>query len=68
MWPVDAPSLIVEQRRLAAADPGLWRTPTGTPRLGACWVCFPRGLTGRGSAGDPAWAAALVMADSRVVE
>lgn len=68
MWPVDAPSLIVEQRRLAAADPGLWRTPTGTPRLGACWVCFPRGLTGRGSAGDPAWAAALVMSDSRVVE
>jgi deoxyribonuclease V len=27
--------------------------------VGAAWVCFPRGQTGAGARGDPAWAAAV---------
>ncbi|GAB2652078.1 endonuclease V [Kribbella swartbergensis] len=34
--------------------------------VGGVWVCFPRGLSGVGSAGDPAWAAAVVMDGRRV--
>lgn len=55
------------QQALADATPDRW-APTGGPvTTGACWVCFPRGLTGRGSAGDPAWAAAVAMRGGRVV-
>jgi deoxyribonuclease V len=31
-------------------------------------VCLPHGLTGRGSAQDPAWAAAVVMPEGEVVD
>ena len=61
MWPVDAESLIDAQRKLARADPEPWRPAGGELRIGGCWVCFPRGLTGPGDAGDVAWAAAVVM-------
>ncbi len=67
MWPTDAESLAAAQRQLAAASPELWRPQGGSPLVGACWVCFPRGLSGRGSAGDPAWAAAVVMSGGHVV-
>jgi deoxyribonuclease V len=67
MWPVDAESLATVQEELAAAEPELWRPTAGPVLTGGCWVCFPRGLTGRGDAGDPAWAAAVVMRGSRVV-
>lgn len=67
MWPVDAESLAAVQEELAAATPELWSPGTGSLSVGGCWVCFPRGLTGRGDAGDPAWAAAVVMRDRRVV-
>ncbi len=61
MWPTDAESLIELQRELARADPEKWRPARGEQRIGGCWVCFPRGLTGRGDAGDVAWVAAVVM-------
>jgi deoxyribonuclease V len=68
MWPEDADSLIAYQRQLADATPEPW-TPSGSGmRIGGCWVCFPRGLTGPGSAGDAAWAAAVALAGGRVVE
>ncbi|HLN78835.1 MAG TPA: endonuclease V [Nocardioidaceae bacterium] len=68
MWPEDADSLIAYQRQLADATPEPW-TPSGAGmRIGGCWVCFPRGLTGPGSAGDAAWAAAVTLAGGRVVE
>lgn len=35
--------------------------------IGACAIVFPRGLTGRGAPGDPAWAAAAVLLRRRVV-
>jgi deoxyribonuclease V len=35
--------------------------------IGGCFVCFPRGESGPGARGDPAWAAAAVVRDRRVV-
>jgi deoxyribonuclease V len=35
--------------------------------IGGCFVCFPRGGSGTGAAGDPAWAAACVQAAGRTV-
>lgn len=35
-------------------------------RIGACAVCFPRGGTGRGAAGDRAWAGAAALRGRRV--
>jgi deoxyribonuclease V len=66
MWPVDADSLIACQEELATADPPAWQPAEGI-RIGGCWVCFPRGLTGPGAAGDPAWAAAVVLAGEEMV-
>ena len=68
MWPVDAESLVAAQEELAGAAYEPW-TPEGDRLLvGGCWVCFPRGLTGRGGAGDPAWAAAVALRRGRVVD
>jgi deoxyribonuclease V len=58
-WPVTAGALIEAQEALAAATPPTWRAPSD-PAVGACFVCFPRGLTGEGSPGDRAWAAAAI--------
>lgn len=65
-WPASAAELIVEQRSLAAAAPRRWR-PGPTARVGACFVCFERGASGPGRAGDRGWAAAAVGAESAVV-
>lgn len=35
--------------------------------FGGCWVCFARGITGRGRSGEPAWAAAVLVHRHRVV-
>src|SRR4051794_27120019 len=61
MWPTDAKALIELQRELARAEPEPWRPAPGELRIGGCWVCFPRGISGRGEVGDVAWAAAVVM-------
>jgi deoxyribonuclease V len=67
MWPTDADSLVAAQRAVAGTRPDPWR-PSGDPLLAGCWVCFPRGLTGRGRSGDPAWSAVVVMRGGVVVE
>lgn len=69
MWPVDPDALVTEQHRLAAAASEAW-TPARVAdlRIGACWVCFPRGLVGQGSAGDPAWVSAVSTYGTRVVQ
>jgi len=55
MWPDDTDALIALQDSLAAAPgPGFSFDPTAP--IGACYVCFARGGTGSGAAGDPAWA------------
>ena len=68
MWPVDAPSLMARQRELAEACPEPWRPPSEVLCIGACWVSFPRGLSGPGGEHDPAWAAAVAMVDGAVVD
>ena len=48
-------------------SPARWRPASPTPAVGACVVVFPRGQTGRGARGDPAWAAAAVLRGQRVL-
>ena len=64
-WPQKREELIEEQLRLAALDPALWQFAPRA-RVGAVFVCFGRGGSGPGSAGDAAWAAAAV-GDATVV-
>lgn len=60
MWPTDRDALEAVQRGLAAETPASWVPTQGSAlRVVACWVCFPRGITGRGARGDPAWLAAV---------
>jgi deoxyribonuclease V len=65
-WPRTREELIEEQRRLAALRPHPRRFDLGA-RVGGCFVCFERGESGPGSAGDRAWAAAVLRRDSAVV-
>lgn len=65
-WPRTEDELAEVQSRLAALTPPLWR-PSSDLRVGACFVCFPRGFDGPGVPGDRAWAAAVVTAGRQVV-
>jgi deoxyribonuclease V len=65
-WPVDEDGLERAQAALAAAAPPLWR-PSADPLAGGCFVCFPRGKTGAGAAGDPGWAAAATASGAVAV-
>jgi deoxyribonuclease V len=56
-WPGTREELIEEQLRLAALDPAPWSFEPDA-RIGAVFVCFTRGGSGPGRAGDRAWAAA----------
>src|SRR6188472_709004 len=67
MWPSSAEELVAAQRALAAVDPPPWRPAAGPLAIGACAVCFPRGGTGPGAAGDEACAAAAVMRARRAL-
>lgn len=58
-WPAGADALADEQRRLAGLTPDPW-TPSPSALVGACFVCFPTGISGTGAEGDPAWAAATL--------
>jgi deoxyribonuclease V len=61
-WPASVDELIVAQRALADATPDPWQLPAAAdPAIGGAAVVFPRGETGRGARGDPAWAAAAVL-------
>jgi hypothetical protein len=66
-WPETVEELIEAQRELDRVDPPPWRpADLGGLHVAAAWVCFARGLTGTGSAGDPAWAAAVTMTGGRL--
>jgi deoxyribonuclease V len=65
-WPATVEELTWEQVELAGATSPLFR-PTGDPAIGACFVCFARGTTGPGEAGDPGWAGAAVVRGGRVL-
>ncbi len=66
MWPVEPDELVALQEHLAALRPPSWH-PSGDDLIAGCFVCFPRGGTGIGAAGDPAWAGAAALRRGRVV-
>jgi deoxyribonuclease V len=66
VWPTEPDELIRVQQALAREAPTPWTPPNSLLTAGV-WICFPRGLSGPGSTGDRAWAAAVVMDGSRVV-
>ena len=66
-WPSSPVELEAAQRALASAIPPPWRSTVGA-RVGGCFVCFERGESGPGRAGDRAWAAATVDGEVSVVE
>jgi deoxyribonuclease V len=68
MWPSDEKTLIAYQQRLATATPEPWTCDASTARIGGCWVCFPRGLSGPGTDHDQTWSAAVIMLRDRLVE
>jgi deoxyribonuclease V len=65
-WPLTREELMEEQPRLAALRPASWRFAPDA-QIGGVFVCFPRGESGSGQAGDPAWAAACVGRGTTVV-
>jgi deoxyribonuclease V len=65
-WPQTREELIEEQLRLGALEPPPWQFAAGA-RVGGVFVCFARGGSGPGSAGDPAWAAAALGDETVVV-
>jgi deoxyribonuclease V len=65
-WPASVDELVDVQRALADADPPRWQ-PGGDAVIGACFVCSPRGKSGRGAAGDPLWAAATTSDATAVI-
>lgn len=67
-WPTSDEELVAAQAELGSrCRPPLWR-PSAAARAGGVFVCFPRGPTGPGRAGDPAWAAAVVVEGGRLAE
>jgi deoxyribonuclease V len=58
-WPLTREELIEEQLRLAALAPATWQFEPEA-QIGGVFVCFARGKSGPGQAGDPAWAAACI--------
>jgi deoxyribonuclease V len=64
-WPASRGELIEVQRALAAQTPAAWTPLANDVSIGGCFVCFARGYSGRGSVGDPAWAAAARMRGRR---
>lgn len=65
MWPSSMEDLEAAQRALEPLV-SLNRPPR-LDALGGCFVCFARGGTGRGAAGDAGWAAAAVLVAGRPV-
>jgi deoxyribonuclease V len=64
-WPSAADELIREQEELARASPAPFRS-TGPVALAGCFVCFGRGGSGPGAAGDPGWAGAALAGETAV--
>src|SRR5687768_15344591 len=68
VWPSDAGALTALQSQLSRRSAEPWTRPAGPLHVAACWVCFPRGLTGPGEAGDQARAAAVVLRELELVD
>jgi len=66
-WPKTREEMIAAQEALAAASPGPWELPRRELLFGGCYVCFGRGSSGPGKAGDPGWAAAALTRGIEIV-
>jgi deoxyribonuclease V len=64
-WPVSAQELVAAQTALAEATPQTWQF-TPEARVGGCFVCFERGPSGPGRAGEPGWAGAALVRNGRL--
>ena len=67
MWPATPSELTKVQRELSSARPRPWRSPGPRPLTAGCFVCFARGLSGRGRAGERGWAGAVLLRGDRHV-
>ena len=65
MWPETPPDLIRVQGELASRRPAPWRPSGPRPLVAGCFVCFGRGASGPGRAGERGWAAAVLMRADR---
>jgi deoxyribonuclease V len=66
-WPDSRDQLVAAQEELGAATPSPWQ-PSGTDVSAAgCFICFERGLVGRGAAGDRAWVAAALFRSGHLI-
>jgi deoxyribonuclease V len=61
-----AEELIEVQRELGRARPPLSHPPAWES-IGGCFVCFARGPSGPGRAGDEAWAAAATLGEDEAI-
>jgi deoxyribonuclease V len=66
-WPASVEELVEAQTRLAAEAPPAWLPAAGPIAVGGAFVCFARGKSGPGAAGDPSWAGAVVADRTSVV-
>ncbi|MDQ7849193.1 MAG: endonuclease V [Armatimonadota bacterium] len=65
-WPQTPEDLIRLQEELAQAEVPLWRPEETLQTAAGCFVCFPRERTGGGAAGEPGWAAAVLLVAGEV--
>jgi deoxyribonuclease V len=66
-WPHTREELIEKQSRLGVLGPATWRFEPDA-KVGGVFLCFARGESGPGQAGDPAWTAACVGRGATVVQ
>lgn len=66
-WPATPEELVHAQERLGQATPEPWAVPEYPPVAAGCFVCFGRGESGAGHAGDEGWAAAVALHGRRVL-
>ena len=66
-WPASAGALRAVQKELAEERPPAWRAPAAAYSTGGCFVCFTRGIGGRGVPGEPGWAGAALALGARIL-
>jgi deoxyribonuclease V len=66
VWPRAREELIQEQSRLGVLEPTAWGSEPDA-KVGGVFLCFARGESGPGGAGDAAWTGACIGRDTTVV-
>jgi deoxyribonuclease V len=63
-WPSSAVDLIALQLVLGGRRPPGWQ-PEAHVSIAGCFICFQRGGSGSGDAGEPGWAASALLRDGK---